>query len=115
MARKTLLIDFDGTLSDYLGWKGPDQLDPPLPQARHAMCLLSREFKLVCFTTRQPPELVEKWLRQHAFPEMEVTNIKKPAHLIIDDRALTFEGAWTDELLERIKNFKPHWEGGDAH
>lgn len=109
MSKKTLLIDFDGTLSQYKGWRGLEQLDPPLDKARKAMIILSRDFKLICFSTR-PAELIEPWLVAHAFPPMEVTNIKKPAHLIIDDRALTFKGEWTDELLQEIKSFKPHWE-----
>jgi len=109
MRKKTLLVDFDGTLSQYTGWKGLTELGPPLPKARQAMCLLARHYKLICFSTR-PAELIEPWLRLHAFPEMEVTNEKKPAHLIIDDRALLFSGEWTDQLLQQIKDFKPHWE-----
>jgi hypothetical protein len=107
--KKTLLVDFDGTLSDYHGWKGLTEVGPPLPKARKAMILLARKFKLVCFTTRSA-EVVEPWLRAHGFPEMEVTNVKKPAHLIVDDRALRFNGEWTDELLREIEDFAPHWE-----
>lgn len=35
----------------------------------------------------------------------EVTNIKKPAYLLIDDRCLTFGGDYAD-MLDKIKNFK---------
>lgn len=109
MSKKTLLIDFDGTLSEYHGWRGLTEVGPPLPQARKACILLARTFKLICFTTRAP-EVVEPWLRQHGFPEMEVTNVKKPAHVIVDDRVVLFEGQWTDELLRKITDFAPHWE-----
>lgn len=109
MAKRTLLVDFDGTIEQYDGWKGVDWLGEPLEKARHAMILLEKDFRLVCFTTREA-ELVEPWLRQHGFPKMKVSNLKEPAHLIIDDRVVLFKGEWTDELLEQIKTFKPHWQ-----
>lgn len=109
--KKRLLIDFDAVLHRYTGWKGPDQFDEPLPMARKAMHLLHEEggFELVCFTTRDS-EGVEKWLRRHGFPPMRVTSIKEPAFLQIDDRAILFEGEWTDDLLKRIRDFHPYWE-----
>jgi len=109
VSKQTLLIDFDGTLAKYDGWKGLEVLGDPLEKARHAMLILSKHYKLICFTTRLG-DFVEPWLRRHGFPEMEVTNIKKPAHLIIDDRALRFDGQWTDELIEQIRNFEPWWK-----
>jgi len=110
--KKTLLIDFDGTMSAYTGWKGLTELDPPLLNARKALILLSRDFKLVCFTTRAigTPDLIEQWLRRNGFPPMEVTAVKKPCHLMIDDRAITFKGEWTDQLLADIRAFQPYWE-----
>jgi hypothetical protein len=110
--KKTILVDFDGVLSDYKGWRGPDQLDPPLPNARKAMYLLAKDYTLVCFTTR-PAEPVDLWLRKHGFPHMRVTNIKDPAFLQIDDRALTFK-SWSDEFLAQIKSFKTHWESDES-
>lgn len=107
MAKKLLLVDFDGTLAKYEPTQLFTDLGEPLPHARKAMILLSRTFHLVCFTTR-PSELVESWLRRWGFPTMDVTNIKKPG-VIIDDRAITFKGQWTDELLNQIKIFEPHW------
>src|SRR6266850_1313504 len=106
--RKTILIDFDGVLHSYDG-EFSSQLGPPVEKSRHACVLLSRKFKLVCFTSRLL-EQVEPWLKRYAFPDMLVTNEKLPAFLIIDDRAITFKGAWTDEFLEEVKQFKPHWQ-----
>jgi hypothetical protein len=108
MSRKVLLIDFDGTLAKYNGWLGPDVLGEPLEKARHAMILLDGTYRLVCFTAR-PTAMVENWLRHWGFPKMRVTNIKEPAFLIVDDRSLLFTGEWTDEFIQKIKDFKPHW------
>lgn len=107
--KPTLLVDFDGVLHDYKGWDGNQPTGGPLPKSRAAMCSLEAKYRLICFTTR-PADFVEPWLRKWGFPTMTVTNIKEPAVLIIDDRAITFTGQWNDELLERIKNFKAHWE-----
>lgn len=109
-SKPTLLLDFDGVLHDYKGWEGPEErfLHPPIEGARHACLLLARDFRLVCFTTR-PREMVEKWLRAWGFPQMMVTDRKLPAAVLLDDRALTFTGTWTDDLLSQIRNFQPHW------
>lgn len=110
MSRKALLVDFDGTIAQFDGeWKGLEWLGEPIARARHAMLLLARDYRLVCFTTR-PAELVEPWLSRWGFPKMKVSNLKEPAHLLVDDRVLQFQGEWTDELLEQIREFKPHWQ-----
>ena len=40
----------------------------------------------------------------------DVTNVKNPfASVIIDDRALNFDGNYSS-LLEKVKEFKPYWK-----
>lgn len=109
MRKPTLLIDFDGVMHEYAGWKGLTVVDGPIPGARAALYILERKYKLVCFTTRNA-EIVKRWLTQYGFPEMKVTNIKEPAELILDDRAICFTGIWDQKLLDAIKNFQPHWK-----
>lgn len=112
--RQTILIDFDGVLHNYKGWQGPKApLGKPIEKARASCFILAKNYRLVCFTTR-PKDVVEPWLRLHGFPEMKVTNIKEPAFLIVDDRAITFPGTWTDELLSRITSFSPHWSASQV-
>lgn len=111
--RQTILIDFDGVLHDYKGWEGPKALGKPIEKARASCYQLERNYRLVCFTTR-PKEFVEPWLRLHGFPPMKVTNIKEPAFLIIDDRAVTFTGTWSNEFLAQITSFSPHWSQPDG-
>jgi hypothetical protein len=115
MSKQRLLIDADGTLFQYDGWKGSDVWGAPLPNARAAMMLLSRNYELVCFCSRltQYPECLEslqKHLARHGFPHMKVTNKKDSAHLCIDDRAIQFTGEWNDDLLTKIKSFQPWWK-----
>lgn len=106
--KKTLLIDFDGVIHGYNGTFSSD-LGPPLPNARHACLILAKTFRLVCFSTR-PAEQIEPYLKKYAFPEMPVTNEKLPAFAIVDDRAVCFTGKWTQEMIEKIKNFTPYWK-----
>jgi hypothetical protein len=108
---KTIAIDFDGTLSAYQGWKGPEHLDPPLPGAIDFLgACLDHGFALVIFTTRAP-QLVSDWLKTHAPPEVyqcvQITNTKPPAFLMIDDRCLLFTGTYP--TVQQIEDFKPWW------
>lgn len=41
----------------------------------------------------------------------KVTNIKEPAMVYIDDRALCFRGEFK-ETLDALLAFKPFWKGG---
>lgn len=107
--RPTVLVDFDGVLAKYEGWKGLEVLGDPMDKARHAMYLLAKTHRIVCFTTRLA-DFVEPWLKRHGFPEMKVTNIKEPAEVIIDDRAICFQGVWDEALMTQIRDFTPWWK-----
>ncbi len=107
--RPTLLIDFDGVLHDYKGWNN-GAIGAPLGGARAAMHLLEKKYRLVLFSSRTNIEELERWLRHYGFPPMKVTNRKEPAFLIIDDRAVTFQGTWSDHFISRITSFSPHWQ-----
>lgn len=115
--RQTILLDFDGVLHSYNGWNGGRLNETPLPFARKACWLLAKTYRLVCFTTRATrPEqklLVEEWLRRHGFPLMPVTATKEPAHLMIDDRALTFT-SWSDAFLQQVQTFRTHWNSDES-
>lgn len=114
MTKQTLQIDFDGTLAKFDGkWRPPDQIGEVLPNARTAMWILSKQYRLICFTARftEHHEYVDRWLKKHGFPPMIITNKKDPnAHLTIDDRALTFTGVWDQGIINRIREFRPWWK-----
>lgn len=115
MGKQTIQVDLDGTLAEYNGWVSPQHIGAPIAGARHAMLILAREYNLVCFCGRltlnpECAEHISKWLQRHGFPHMRITNRKDPAHLCIDDRALTFQGQWNDDLISRIRGFEPWWK-----
>lgn len=93
-----IAIDFDGVICKREGiptirsWDNAE----PMEGALDAINLLIKQGKKVwVFTSNPEPEKVKKWLDSYGFPELEITNIKKPAHVYIDDRGLRFTN-WQD-------------------
>lgn len=92
-----ILCDFDGVICKRNGiptvmnWK-----DKPIEGALEAIKLLIEQGHTVKVFTSNPDQYgVKLWLEKHKFPKLEVTNIKEPAHVMIDDRAIRFTD-WQD-------------------
>ena len=51
-------------------------------------------------------EAITAWLQKYNIQVDDITDEKPPAVVIIDDRAITFDGK-TEGLLEKIRKFKP--------
>lgn len=110
--KRNLYIDLDGTLAEVVPKLDWDEtfVGPPIKNARTGCHLLSRHFRLVCFTARTRKDIVENWLRRHGFPDMPVTNVKGPVSVLLDDRAVPFTGEWDQDLIERLVTFTPFWD-----
>lgn len=116
MSRKKILcLDFDGVLHSYTsGWKGADVIpDPPVPGAIKFLIHATRVFDVCVFSSRSHQEggieAMRKWLLLHGGEDLvarlRFPTEKSPAHVSIDDRALTFTGEWP--LISEIDDFKP--------
>lgn len=111
--KQTIAVDFDGVIHRYSrGWQDGTIYDPPVDGAREALERLHRRYKVVIFTTRVNPDMrgsnvqmdrVVDWLKEHGFRQGvhfdEVTHVKPPAVVYIDDRALRFT-SWDQALHE---------------
>ncbi|MDR1168989.1 MAG: HAD family hydrolase [Heliobacteriaceae bacterium] len=105
--RKLILIDLDGVLNRYRGDFDSDFIPPPKNGTEEFLKTLYRDYAVKIFTTRSRIQTL-KWLAQNKLDSYvdDVTNIKEPAFLYIDDRCIQFKGNYA-ELIDKIENFAP--------
>ena len=108
--KKTILIDLDGVLNDYVGNYDKDFIPPIKAGAKEFLSNLSKNYDIKIFTTRNS-ELALKWIEENGLNEFVVgiTNVKEPCWVYIDDRCITFDGKFED-LIDKINNFKPYYK-----
>lgn len=128
---KTLAIDFDGVIHSYKsGWKGPWKIvDPPVNGAidwlRSLLGCPENEgigaryihFKIAIFSSRNrypfARYFMKKWLMKYGLTSYEIELIsfpimKQSSFLLVDDRALTFNGKFP--TINKILDFKPWYK-----
>lgn len=108
--KKTILIDLDGVLNQYNGKFEKDFIPKPAENADKFLKNLCVKFDIFIFTSREY-NLAKNWLKLNSLDKYvkDVTNIKLPCYLHIDDRAICYNGNFED-TIKRIKTFKPHWK-----
>lgn len=110
--RRNILIDLDGVLNCYCGEYDEEFIPEIREGAREFVERLYSldRFNLVLFTTRNILKSA-KWLIDNNLYSYfsNITNVKLPAFLCIDDRALTFRGNF-NEIYEEIVTFRPYWK-----
>ena len=104
--KKTILFDLDGVLNTYDGNYNQNYIPPIKNGAYKLIKELSQDYKIVIFTTRNSL-IASKWIIENGLYEYveNVTNIKEPAYLIIDDRCINFNGDY-EELKGKVDNFE---------
>ena len=124
-------IDFDGVLHGYQsGWKGVSTIeDPPVPGAMLHLIEAARCFDVQIYSSRSSSHVgivaMRRWLRRWMSHDADMTifeaedwiieNIKfptskPPAFIGLDDRVLTFVGAFPS--MDALKGFKSWTAGG---
>ena len=108
--KKTILIDLDGVLNDYVGNYDKDFIPPIKFGAKEFLSDLSKNYVIKIFTTRNS-KLVSKWIEENGLNEfvIGITNVKEPCWVYIDDRCITFDGKF-EGLIDKINNFKPYYK-----
>lgn len=127
MRKPILCLDFDGVVNSYKsGWQGVDAIpDPPTEGFFEWLATAMPHFRIAIFSSRSSSEDARKsmqgWLWMHyrewlctapsAAPipidEIEFPAEKPPAMISLDDRALTFNGDWSEFSPARLLGFKP--------
>lgn len=99
-AGPTVLVDFDGVIHRYSrGWQDGEAYDVPFDGAKDGLKELEElGYTVVIFSTRDR-EQIREWLTKWGFPPYDVTNEKRPAVAIIDDRAIRFL-VWRQAILD---------------
>ncbi|MBQ6516223.1 hypothetical protein IJI31_03485 [bacterium] len=110
MFKKKILIDLDGVLNQYE--KFDENFIPPIKAGAREFLeqLINDETELYLFTTRNLL-LASKWLVENNLDKYfkDVTNVKIPAYLYIDDRCIRFDGNY-NKTIKEIENFKVYWK-----
>lgn len=110
---KTICFDFDGVIATYNGWKGFDVLGEPIQETISCMRTLKDEgWYIVVFTTRQATPILIDWLTKNKVPFDDInrnghnplgTSIKPIYKVIVDDRAVRYQGQSAGFLYLEIK------------
>lgn len=116
---KTVVLDFDGTLSTYKsGWQGIDTIqDGPVDGWKSELKkLVDAGYELVVVSSRcvdkKGISAIKGWLRLHGLDTL-ISNVQatKPPHkVVIDDRAISFNGN-PSGIADRVMSFKSWTEG----
>lgn len=124
--KKILSVDFDGVIHDYTkGWDDGSIYGNVTKGFWEWVIAVAPYFKLVVVSSRAKSrrdvsdmihwfeDQWQLWLRANntvmPMPDLEIWSEKPPAWATIDDRAIRFEGRWSDPALsvEALKDFKP--------
>ena len=123
--RSILCLDFDGTIHSYVsGWQGQNVItDAPVTGAFDFIRDAMQDFNVHVYSARSGLpggiDAMKAWFIQYGWqgdangePEgLSFPTCKPPAHVSIDDRAVTFTGEWPD--MNTLKSFRP-WNDLDA-
>lgn len=129
-AKPILCLDFDGVIHSYTsGWQGPRTIpDPPVDGAIDQIArYLNAGFDVVVHSSRAcyfcGIWAMRRWLRHwaadmwydvpgyHGVESVRFSRQKPPAHVTIDDRAITFTGTWPTP--NELRSFAP-WNRRDT-
>jgi len=111
----TVCVDLDGVLNEYTGeWKGYFQNYPVSESAKELLRgIKDRGYFIHILTARTDISRVWTWLEENNLSEYitRVSNVKPPAVLYIDDRAMRYNGDIIP-VLASIDNgeITPHWK-----
>ncbi len=108
--KKTILIDLDGVLNQYNGVFNENIIPDIKEGAEDFIKNLNKDYNIKIFTTRNKFQTF-KWLEKNNLKKyiQDVTNIKEPAYLHIDDRCICFDGNFIN-TENKIQNFKPWYK-----
>ena len=105
------MIDLDGVLNMYDGKYDENKLPEVRLGAKEFVQKLNKDYDLVLFTTKNNLQAI-KWLIKNKMDKYfkDVTSVKIPAYIYLDDRAIGFSGDYSRTIAD-IEKFRVHWKG----
>lgn len=104
--KPTIAFDFDGVLCYYDSWHGPEIINGgPVLGIKALLSCLADDYKLIIISSRakskEGREAILNWLKEYNLEYFDdVTCIKEPALVYIDDRAVRFTDS--DQLVRKL-------------
>lgn len=113
-------FDFDGVIAQYSGYKGKGHAGPPVTEVVEAIRELKRRgHKIIVYGSTRDNDFLNAYCEKHDIPidyfnenpEVAPGSERKPvARVYIDDRAVTYKGQSSKELVDEIETFEPYWK-----
>ena len=98
MSKRTVAVDFDGTISKYYKWTGPYNMGAPLEGAREFLeALRERGYFILIYSCRPSTETahkkMEQYMQEHDLPYDRIftEGCKPEATAYFDDRAISVQ------------------------
>jgi hypothetical protein len=120
---RIIAVDFDGTLCEYDGWKGPAHFGKPIPGVVKTLRELKKlSWAVVIWTTRKNDHALRAHLEKYNVPYDYInkhpwqppgSSHKITADVYLDDRAMRFNGN-TRNLTHRILDAMTPWTEKNA-
>lgn len=108
---KTICLDFDGVCNLYDGWKGEEELFAPRPHLNDFISSLKQEGVRVVIHSTRPASRIKEWLEKWEIKGVDdVVDHKPPATAYLDDRAVRFDGEFSEQLAKEVAGLKTFWE-----
>jgi len=117
---KTVAVDFDGTISDYRGFRGSGVFGEPVGGAREALEEMKRKgWRIIVNTCRLEVDKVASYMNLWSLPYDYInfnpegySQMLHPGKVLadayVDDRSVSFRGDWK-ETVEELDRFTPWW------
>ena len=109
--KRKILIDLDGVLNQYGKEKYDENYIPKIKDGAVEFLEKLSEFGHLYLFTSRNLMLSVKWLIDNNIDKYfkDVTNVKIPSFIYIDDRTIRFKGDF-EKAYEEIINFRPYWK-----
>jgi hydroxymethylpyrimidine pyrophosphatase-like HAD family hydrolase len=117
--KRIFAFDFDGVIAHYDGNYKTNTAGKPNIKVVEAMKILKQRGHRILISSSRGNEFLKKYCERYGIPVDHINenpdhkegNKGKPvASVYLDDRAVTYTGQDTKEIVKLLENFKAYWK-----